>query len=359
MKPIPEKPIPANDPRWQLLSARDSRAEGAFFYGVVTTGIFCRPTCASRLPRRENVLFFDTVAEAQAAGFRPCKRCNPTGNDDADTRRNAVIQACKLMDEAEKQPTLEDLSNAVGLSPFYFQRVFKSIVGITPKQYSQQKRAERLRGSLQGSESITRSIYDAGFGSSSRFYTQAVETLGMKPSDYKKGGSGLNLSYAVQPFALGWVLVAATGQGICAIDLGDSPEEVEKHLCERFPNAVFTPGDATFSQWVAEVLAYLDSPNHDLNLPLDIQGTAFQRRVWMALRSIPCGSTASYSEVAEKIGSPKSVRAVAHACASNTLAVAIPCHRVVRSNGALGGYRWGLERKRKLLDREHEVVSGG
>lgn len=357
MKPISGNDKSTDDRRWKALVTRDPLTSDAFFYGVTTTGVFCRPTCSSRIPLRKNVRFFETTLDAEQAGFRPCKRCNPTATTESDAHQDAIIRACAIMDKAENQPSLENLAGAVGLSPYYFQRVFKKMVGITPKQYFQEKRAERIRSALQQKETITDTIYHAGYGSSSRFYTQATETLGMMPSDYKKGGGGLTLSYAIHPFYLGWVLVAATDRGICAIDIGDTAEELDQRLKQRFPNASLTRGEVTFSQWVAEVLSYLESPDRQLNLPLDIQGTAFQRRVWMALRSIPCGSTASYAEVAAQIGKPKAVRAVAHACASNQLAVAIPCHRALRSDGTLGGYRWGLDRKRKLLDRESEIHS--
>jgi AraC family transcriptional regulator of adaptative response/methylated-DNA-[protein]-cysteine methyltransferase len=340
------------DQRWDALVARDQAAERAFFYGVKTTGVFCRPTCASRLPRRENVLFFETTQQAEQAGFRPCKRCRPTDPPEDNLHEQTIIAACKTIEEAENRPSLEDLAAAAGLSPFYFQRLFKKIVGVTPKQYFQEKRSSRVRENLREKERVTDAIYESGYASNSQFYSQAAGALGMKPSEYKQGGKGLPIAYALSQSYLGWVLVAATPTGICAIDFGEQPETLEIRLRQRFPEASLKKDEAAFAGWVAEVLSFLESPGRGLNLPLDIQGTAFQRQVWSALSSIPSGVTASYADIAVKIGSPTAVRAVAQACAANRIAVAIPCHRVIRSDGGLGGYRWGLERKRALLERE-------
>lgn len=341
--------------RWQAFSSRDNQADGQFFIGVKTTGIFCRVLCPARLPKRENILFYDTWQEAAAAGFRACKRCHPTELEPETPHRSAIIRACKILDSAENQPTLVTLAKTAGLSSFHFQRVFKGIVGVTPKQYYMEKRSSRIRQNLQQTNRVTDAIYDAGFGSSARFYSQASDTLGMKPSDFQKGGDGMEISFAISPSYLGLVLVAATATGICLIIFGDRPEVMEKELNRRFPKAHLKDANSTFKDWVNQIISYLQHPGRDLNLPLDIQGTAFQRRVWAALREIPAGSTASYSEVANRIGNPKAVRAVASACAANNLAVAIPCHRVVHSNGGLGGYHWGLERKRALLEHEKKA----
>ena len=343
--------------RWAALVARDLQANGRFVYGVMTTGIYCRPICPSRRPNRENVQFFNNSAEAEQANFRPCKRCTPHLANQPDTGMTAVIRACHIIEEAEQPPTLNQLANAVGLSPYYFHRLFKKIVGVTPKQYTNQKRLERVRLQLQQDDTVTTAIYNAGYESSSRFYAQANATLGMKPSKFQRGGQGITIHFAIVPSYLGWVLVAATEQGICQIDFGDTPDALHTRLQTNFPQATLETGDADFEAIVAQVLAFLDAPDQNLTLPLDIQGTAFQQRVWAALQNIPVGTTASYAEVATHIGQPKAARAVAQACAANRLAVAIPCHRVVRSNGELGGYRWGIERKQTLLDREKEISS--
>ena len=338
--------------QWQALTRHKGEGSETFYYGVSTTGIYCRVGCKSRLPRRENVQFFDSWQAAEQAGFRPCKRCNPRSNTGNDPHREAVLLACKMIEEADSRPSLDVLAEAVGLSKFYFQKVFKEAVGISPKEYYEQKRAERVKASLRQSQRITDAVYDSGFQSNSRFYSQAAGHLGMTPTQYRQGASGVKVSYTIRPADLGWVLVAATEIGVCAIELGDNPELLAQRLAVRFPKAEIVTAGPEFENWVARVLSYLEAPKGSLDLPLDIRGTAFQRQVWTALREIPCGSTASYAEVAGRIGSPKAVRAVAQACASNKIAVAIPCHRVVRSNGELGGYRWGVERKKELLRRE-------
>jgi AraC family transcriptional regulator of adaptative response/methylated-DNA-[protein]-cysteine methyltransferase len=338
--------------RWDALMRRDRRANGAFVYGVLTTFVYCRPACSSRRPKFENVRFFDTCEDAEQAGFRPCKRCNPKSAIALDTSTAAIVKACKIIESSEEALSLGNLAAAVGLSPFHFQRLFKKITGITPKQYAMEKRLKRVRTRLQKDSTVTEAIYDAGFTSSSRFYENVDTTLGMKPSEYRTGAEGIRIRYAVSQSYLGWVLIAATAKGICAIDFGDDSEILKNRLRARFPKADLEADDARFRTWVEQVLAFLESPRRTLELPLDVQGTAFQRRVWMALREIPAGSTATYADIAAQIGRPKAARAVARACASNTIALAIPCHRAVRSDGNLGGYRWGVERKRAVLDRE-------
>ena len=344
--------------RWKALVERDKRADGAYVYGVVTTGIYCRPACSSKQPNRENVRFFDTFQDAEQAGFRPCKRCDPDALGERPAHHEAIVQACRLIEESEEPPSLANLASAVGFSPSYFHRLFKKEVGLTPKQYATAVRASRVRASLQTGSNVTEAIYDAGFASSSRFYDKSTDTLGMQPSKYRNGGQDMRIRFTVAQCYLGWVLIAATEEGVCAIDLGDDPRSLEQALRTRFSRAEFVAQDPAFMAWVAQVLAFLESPRERLDLPLDIEGTAFQQRVWQTLQEIPPGSTASYADIAARIDNPKAARAVAQACASNRIAVAIPCHRIVRSDGSLGGYRWGGERKRKLLEREAGEVGG-
>jgi AraC family transcriptional regulator of adaptative response/methylated-DNA-[protein]-cysteine methyltransferase len=346
------RPFVSEAARWEAIVRRLPEADGRFFYGVSTTGIYCRPVCASRLPNRENVRFFTTGQEAENAGFRPCKRCHPQAPAEADESLQIILQACRMIDEAERAPTLQELAAAAGLSKYHFHRLFKKMVGVTPKQYAAEKRAQRVRAELQKESAVTDAIYNAGFESSSRFYETADASLGMKPRTYLQGGQGVSIRYAIVQTYLGWMLVAATERGLCKIAFGETPQSLRAELTESFPNAELNDRDPRFQQTVTQVLAHLEQPQQGLNLPLDIQGTAFQQRVWSALRQIPTGSTLTYSEVAAQIGKPKAVRAVAQACGANKIAVVIPCHRVVRSDGGLGGYRWGLERKQALLERE-------
>ena len=355
----PEERFYSEGSRWQAVLQRDPQAEGAFVYAVSTTGIYCRPTCTSRRPRRENVQFFDDWQLAEAAGYRACKRCAPNAARTPDPALEAVKQACKLIEGADKAPSLSQLAEAVGFSPYHFQRLFKKTLGVTPKQYAKAVRLKRLRSSLQGEASVTKAIYAAGYESSSRFYEGASGALGMKPSDYQNGAEGILIRYAVVPSYLGWVLVAVTGRGICRIDFGDDPEILEMRLAANFPRAEIQADDPVITSIIAQTIAFLEAPGKGLELPLDIQGTAFQQRVWSALQQIQPGTTASYAEIAAQIGNPKAARAVAQACAANKLAVAIPCHRVVRGDGGLGGYRWGTQRKRALLDREASQACGG
>jgi AraC family transcriptional regulator of adaptative response/methylated-DNA-[protein]-cysteine methyltransferase len=314
--------------------------------------VYCRPSCASRQPRPANVRFFDTPGEAEQMGFRACKRCNPRATGAHNPHTDAIVHACSMIETADTPPTLAELAQAVGLSPFHFQRLFKATVGITPKQYAITHRLQRMQGRLQQDATVTEAVYNAGFVSSSRFYEASQEALGMKPSTYRGGAEGQQINVAVAQSSLGWVLVAATGNGICAITFGDDPTQMVAELRGRFPRAEIRENDPDFAGWVSQVVGFIETPEQGLDLPLDIQGTAFQRRVWAALREIAPGTTASYGEIASRIGNPKASRAVAQACGSNKIAVAIPCHRVVGSNDDLGGYHWGIERKQALLERE-------
>ncbi len=338
--------------RWAALAARDAAADGAFFYSVRTTGVYCRPSCAARPARPENVAFHATTADAEAAGFRPCKRCKPDQAPLAQRNAAAVAAACQLIESAEEAPGLEALAAEAGMSPFHFHRVFKSVTGVTPKAYADARRAERVRQALGEAGTITEAIYDAGFNSGGRFYEQSDKVLGMTPTRFRAGGEAAQIRFAVGECSLGSILVAATDKGVCAILFGDDPDDLLRDLQDRFDKAELIGGDAEFEALVAQVVGFVEQPRLGLDLPLDVRGTAFQQRVWQALAEIPAGQTASYADVAAKIGKPAAVRAVAQACAANALAVAIPCHRVVRNDGALSGYRWGVERKRALLDRE-------
>lgn len=342
----------ADAARWAAVSARDPAADDRFCYAVITTGVYCRPSCPSRAARRENVRFFENGGEAEAAGFRPCKRCRPNRPAAADADATVVAAACRFIETAETTPGLDDIAAHVGFSPSHFHRLFKRLTGLTPRQYAAAHREQRLRQELRGGASVTRAIFEAGYGSSGRFYEQADAVLGMTPGDFRAGGTNTAIRFAVGQSSLGAILVAASDRGICAIYLGDDPEALTHELQDRFPRAELVGGDRDFEQLVARVVGLVESPDTGADLPLDIRGTAFQQRVWEALRAIPPGDTASYTEIAARIGRPKSVRAVAGACAANQLAVAIPCHRVVRSDGNLSGYRWGVDRKRQLLARE-------
>lgn len=336
--------------RWQALVERNQQAKDMFVYGVLSTNIYCRPTCSSRLPKRENVKFFDSWQVAEKTGFRACKRCRPQSSQ--DPLINAIISACKIIETSETLPSLNELAQSVGLSSYHFHRLFKKTLGLTPKQYSIEKRLSQVRDNLQKEVSITETVYNAGFESSSRFYENATLSLGMKPKKYRSGGLGVEICFAIVKCYLGYMLVAATDRGICKIDFGDSEEFLEDLLKKSFPNANLQAGNRDFQELVEEVLTLLKTPNHAPLLPLDIQGTAFQRRVWAALQNIAPGKTSSYLEIATSIGNPKAVRAVAQACAANNIAVVIPCHRVIQNNGALGGYKWGVERKKEILLRE-------
>lgn len=339
--------------RWQAIVERNKSAQGYFYYAVKTTGIFCHPGCASRLPKRDNVEFFTTHEAAIAAGYRPCQRCHPCAPlPAADLITPMITQACRHLEQAEPPPKLAELAAEAGLSPWHFQRLFKKTLGVTPKQYAAALQAHRFRENLAAGHSVTEAIYQAGFSSSSRAYENARQHLAVKPSVHKQGAAGLIIHYSIAACFLGWLIVAATEQGICAIALGDAPETLPAQIQQQFPKATLQADDARLSVWVRQIMVFLSTPAQGLNLPLDIQGTAFQKRVWQALRDIPFGMTVSYTDIAEQIGEPNAVRAVASACAANKLAVAIPCHRVVRRDGELSGYRWGIDRKRELLKWE-------
>jgi AraC family transcriptional regulator of adaptative response/methylated-DNA-[protein]-cysteine methyltransferase len=340
------------DPRWAAVAKRDASADGRFFYSVKSTGVYCRPSCAARTPRPENVAFHATAGDAQRAGFRPCKRCRPDQPPRAQRDAATVEALCRFIDAADQMPTLAQLAQRAGLSPYHLHRLFKAVTGLTPKAYAVQRRADRVRRELARSDTVTGAIYDAGFNSSGRFYAQADRMLGMTPARYRSGGADAAIRFAVGECSLGSILVAGSDRGVCSILLGDDPERLVRDLQDRFPQARLIGGDAAFEQWVARVVGFVEAPGLGLDLPLDVRGTAFQQRVWRALQQIPPGSTASYSEIALRIGAPRSVRAVAQACGANPLAVAIPCHRVVRQDGGLSGYRWGVARKRALLARE-------
>ena len=345
-------PFATEAERWQAVCRRDGAADGQFYYSVLTTGVYCRPSCAARLPRRENVSFHATVAEAERAGFRPCKRCRPDLPPLAERRAAAVVAACRTIEAADEMPSLDALAQAAGMSRFHFHRVFKAATGVTPKAYADALRGRRVREELAEGGSVAGAIYGAGFGAASRFYETAQQRLGMTPTAFRAGGDGAPIRFAVGQCSLGAILVAATAKGVCAIQFGDDPEALVRDLQDRFPKARLIGADKAFEALVATVIGFVERPQGDLDLPLDVRGTAFQQRVWQVLRTIPLGRTASYAEVAASIGEPKAVRAVAQACAANAIALAIPCHRVVRTDGALSGYHWGIDRKRALLDKE-------
>jgi AraC family transcriptional regulator of adaptative response/methylated-DNA-[protein]-cysteine methyltransferase len=346
-------PFASAGARWKAFIGRDPAADGRFVTAVTSTGIYCRPTCPARKPKRENVRFYQTPAEAEAAGFRACKRCRPqAGAAGGGRHAAAVAAACRRIAEAEELPSLDDLAQGAGLSRFHFHRVFKETTGLTPKAYATAERAARLRAGLGRSATVTEAIHDAGYNSSSRFYSKSTKLLGMTPTAYRAGGAGTRIRFAVGQSSYGAILAAASDRGVCAILLGDEPQALVRALEDNFPKAELVGGDAEFERWMAQIVGFVEAPGLGLDLPLDLRGTAFQQRVWRALSEIPVGATVSYADIARSIGQPKAVRAVAQACGANRLAVAIPCHRVVRSDGDLSGYRWGVERKRALLARE-------
>jgi AraC family transcriptional regulator, regulatory protein of adaptative response / methylated-DNA-[protein]-cysteine methyltransferase len=347
-----QAPLLNDDARWHGIVGKDANLDGQYFFAVKTTGIYCRPSCPSRTPKRTNVVFYDDTQSAREAGFRACLRCAPDGLSKRQLQTQAILQACRIIEASQERISLHDLAGQVGLSPHHFHRIFKEVTGVTPLDYFKARQISQIGESLKTTSSVTEAIYDAGFSSSGRFYENTNAMLGMTPKAYKAGGAGEIIRCAVRSCALGLVLVAATERGICTIEFGDDAQELTARLSKRFPHSTVLPEDAQFAAWLTKLLAHIHLPQSALDLPLDVRGTVFQQQVWKALQDIPSGQTVSYSDVAQCIGKPKAVRAVATACASNVLAVAIPCHRVVRSNGDLSGYRWGIERKRSLLDTE-------
>ncbi len=342
---------------WAALASRDGSADGAFVYAVRTTGVYCRPGCASRPPRRENVAFYATPAVAEEAGFRPCKRCRPNEGSAGERRVAAIGRACALIRARDTLPSLTELADAAGISRFHFHRVFKEITGTTPREWGTAHRLGRFAERLDSGESVAEAVYGAGFGASSRAYEAAPNGLGMTPGARRHGGRGETIRFTTVETGLGWALVAATERGICMTALGDERPALEAELRRRFPAALIWPADAKLTAWAEQIVGFITRPDAQPDLPLDIRGTAFQALVWRALQKIPPGRTASYGEIAAALGRPSAVRAVAQACANNKLALLVPCHRVVRSDGDLAGYRWGVERKRALIAREREAAA--
>jgi len=349
---IEESTATQNDPRWVQVFARNRSADGTFWYSVQTTGIYCRPSCPSRTANPKNVALHDDLLSAKATGFRACKRCNPDGASQDAQHATLVAKACRLIEQSEEPIPLECLAKTIGLSASYFHRLFKATTGLTPKNYAAANRASRVREGLAKGHSVTEVIYDAGFNSSGRFYEKSNKMLGMTPTRYREGGMNEEIKFAIGQSSLGAILVASSAKGVVAILIDDDPNKLARDLQDRFPKARLVGGDQDYEKLVAQVVGLVEAPAIGLNLPLDVRGTAFQQRVWQALQEIPVGKTTSYSDIAAQIGLPNAVRAVAGACAANNIAVAIPCHRVVRSDGSLSGYAWGVERKRRLLDAE-------
>lgn len=338
---------------WQAVLRRDEQYDGRFVYAVLTTGVYCRPTCPSRRPKRASVRFFAQPLLAEQAGFRACRRCRPDKAEPEEPHLGLVQQICRWLEgENEQMPTLEELARKFNLSPYYLQRTFKRITGVTPKQYASAHRLERFKNGLKNGQTVTQATYEAGYPSSSSVYEAAAGQLGMAPKNYQRGGIDMPITYTIVSSPLGLLLVAATPNGICSVKLGDREEELEEALKREFPAAAIQRTQAGLESWVSAILEYLRGAQPHLDLPLDIRATAFQQRVWKALQAIPYGSTRTYEAVAAEIGQPRAVRAVARACATNPTALVIPCHRVVRKNGELGGYRWGIERKQALLAQE-------
>jgi AraC family transcriptional regulator of adaptative response/methylated-DNA-[protein]-cysteine methyltransferase len=350
------KPYPIEtDPRWTRILARDSAADGTFWYSVSTTGIYCRPSCPSRAANPKNVTIHDTVQAAKAAGLRPCKRCNPDALSLAAEHATIIAKICRLIEQTESPLPLAHLAAAAGLSPSHFHRQFKTATGLTPRAYAAAIRTARIREALPSANSITATIYDSGFNSSRQFYEKSTATLGMTPGSYRKGGASEELRFAIGQSSLGAILVACSAKGVAFIALGEDAEALIANLQTRFPKARLIGDDTGFDSLISRVVGFVESPITNLDLPLDIRGTAFQQRVWQALQQIPLGQTTSYAEIARRIGTPKAVRAVGSACAANNISLAIPCHRVIRNTGAMSNYAWGIDRKRELIDREKQA----
>lgn len=347
-----EKTATENDPRWQAVIARDKSFDGQFYFSVRTTGVYCRPSCGARQPSPKNVAFHTSCAAAEQAGFRACKRCKPNETSREQQHAAKIAEVCRLIENADGVPKLEQLAEHAGMSLYHFHRLFKAITGLTPKGYAAAHQAKRVRKNLTTMQTVTDAIFESGYNSNSRFYEKSDAMLGMTPTNYRSGGANMDIHVAIADCSLGKVLVGKTQKGVCMISMSNDPEELVEDLQKRFPNATLRRNEAGFEDLVAKVVTFIEEPERGLDLPLDIRGTAFQQRVWQALREIPIGSTMSYSEIAEKIGAPNAVRAVGTACGANHLSLAIPCHRALRSDGTISGYRWGVERKRILLDRE-------
>ena len=346
-----------NDPRWAVIVARNPATDDTFYYSVRTTGVYCRPSCSARLARPENVRFHATCEDAEKAGFRPCKRCRPDQPSQVEHYAAKVTEACRIIEKSADAPSLGALAARVGISAYHFHRMFKQVTGLTPREYAAAHREKRVRTQLDAGGTVTDAIFDAGYQSNSRFYEKSNAVLGMTPTSYRPGGVNTDIRFAIGECTLGAILVAQSDRGICAILMGDDADALARDLQDRFPRANLIGGDATFEKLVAKVVGFVEAPGIGLDLPLDVRGRAFQQRVWQALRDIPVGQTASYTEIAQRIGAPGAARAVAQACGANALAVAIPCHRVVRNDGGLSGYRWSVERKRALLALEARVPS--
>lgn len=342
----------SSEARWAAVKSRNHDADGTFVYGVSTTRIFCRPNCRSRLPRRENVSFFGSPAEALRAGFRPCKRCQPNGPAWEQEVESRITRACQLLEQSDGDITLGALAKSAGFSPFYFHRLFKARLGVTPRQYQEQHRLRRFKARLRRSQTVSTAIYDAGFGSATRAYAGIGTKLGMSPRQYREGGAGTQIGFGMKQTALGWCLIAATNRGVCAIDFGRNPKELRQRLSSEFPQASLGEDAEFVTRHFEQLTEYLARPGRGLSLPLDLKGTAFQCQVWQALRNVPVGQTVTYTDLAKRVGKPQAIRAVANACAANRVALVVPCHRALRVDGDLGGYRWGMERKRQLLSRE-------
>ncbi|HXD33487.1 MAG TPA: bifunctional DNA-binding transcriptional regulator/O6-methylguanine-DNA methyltransferase Ada [Pyrinomonadaceae bacterium] len=339
---------------WEAVLNRDSKSDGTFVYAVTSTHIYCRPSCASRRPRRDRVSFFNSPDAAEQQGFRACKRCHP--RDTVDQRSELIQRACDLLESADEPMTLSRLSEELGISAFHLQRTFKKALGISPRQYAASQRAIKFKDGVRGGQPITSAMYDAGYGSSSRLYERSTAELGMTPATYSRNGRGAKIDFAITECELGWLMVAATEKGVCAVRLGSNPNKLEQDLRDEFSAAQINRDAGHLTKSVEAILEHLKGSRPNLQLPLDVQATAFQRLVWEALRAIPYGSTRSYSQVAQSIGRPSAVRAVARACATNPVALVVPCHRVIGSDKSLSGYRWGLDRKKKLLETERRAL---
>jgi AraC family transcriptional regulator, regulatory protein of adaptative response / methylated-DNA-[protein]-cysteine methyltransferase len=341
--------------RWNAVTRHDRAADGLFVYAVRSTGVYCRPWCPSRRPRRDRVTFFSTPDEARAAGFRPCQRCRPDGSAAADPWIDKIRRACVYLSNVDGHPSLATLAARIGGSPYHLQRNFKRLVGVSPREYAEACRLRKVKGRLRAGTDVTGAMFDAGYASSSRFYERAAPKLGMTPSAYRRGGAGMTVRYTIVDSPLGRLLVASTERGVCAVAMGSSDAELERALAREYPSATIAADAGALAKWATSILAHLSGRRPRLDLPLDVQATAFQWQVWQALAQIPYGETRTYGDIAAAIGRPRAVRAVARACAVNPVAVAIPCHRVVAASGASGGYRWGAARKKVLLASERRL----